>query len=301
MPTRARTSSGRSMTSRPSTEARPSLGSMSAVSSRTVVVLPAPFGPEQPEDLAAEHLEVHAADRPQLAEAPAQTGRAEHDGIGRGHRPQSDGACHNRPVTRPWTLPEVTGIGRLPMHSVEHHDRLPLDGRWRFQLLANARRRDRSGLVRGGRARPLDDGRAPGTRRTTRTSRCRSRAGRRRSRRSTRPASTSASSRSRRPGPGRRIVLHVGAAESVLIVTLNGDEVGVGKDSHLASEFDLTDRLRPGTQHPDACASSSGRTRRSSRTRTSGGTAGSPARCSCTRRATSTWPTCGSTPAWPTT
>src|SRR5678815_5215468 len=46
---------------------------------------------------------------------------------------------------------------------------------------------------------------------------------------------------------GRRVVLHVGAAESVLLVSLNGDEFGVGKDSHLASEFDLTDRLRPGT------------------------------------------------------
>jgi beta-galactosidase len=45
---------------------------------------------------------------------------------------------------------------------------------------------------------------------------------------------------------GRRVVLHVGAAESVLIVSLNGETVGIGKDSHLASEFDLTDRLRPG-------------------------------------------------------
>ena len=45
---------------------------------------------------------------------------------------------------------------------------------------------------------------------------------------------------------GRRVVLHVGAAESVLIVSLNGETVGVGKDSHLASEFDLTDRLRTG-------------------------------------------------------
>ena len=45
---------------------------------------------------------------------------------------------------------------------------------------------------------------------------------------------------------GRRIVLHVGAAESVLIVSLNGEEIGVGKDSHLASEFDITDRLEPG-------------------------------------------------------
>ena len=45
---------------------------------------------------------------------------------------------------------------------------------------------------------------------------------------------------------GRRIVLHVGAAESVLIVSLDGIEIGVGKDSHLASEFDLTAYLRPG-------------------------------------------------------
>src|SRR4029077_13900730 len=46
---------------------------------------------------------------------------------------------------------------------------------------------------------------------------------------------------------GRRIVLHVGAAESVLIVAVDGVEVGIGKDSHLASEFDLTDRLGPGS------------------------------------------------------
>jgi beta-galactosidase len=45
---------------------------------------------------------------------------------------------------------------------------------------------------------------------------------------------------------GRRIVLHVGAAESVLIVDLNGGQVGIGKDSHLSSEFDLTDHLHPG-------------------------------------------------------
>jgi beta-galactosidase len=46
---------------------------------------------------------------------------------------------------------------------------------------------------------------------------------------------------------GRRVVLQVGAAESVVIVELNGLEIGVGKDSHLASEFDLTGRLRPGS------------------------------------------------------
>jgi beta-galactosidase len=46
---------------------------------------------------------------------------------------------------------------------------------------------------------------------------------------------------------GRRVVLSVGAAESVLLVALNGIDVGVGKDSHLASEFDITGAIRPGS------------------------------------------------------
>jgi beta-galactosidase len=45
---------------------------------------------------------------------------------------------------------------------------------------------------------------------------------------------------------GRRIVLHVGAAESVLIACVNGQEVGISKDSHLAAEFDVTDLVQPG-------------------------------------------------------
>jgi beta-galactosidase len=44
----------------------------------------------------------------------------------------------------------------------------------------------------------------------------------------------------------RRIVLHVGAAESVLMVELNGRQVGIGKDSHLAAEFDVSDAVQPG-------------------------------------------------------
>ncbi len=55
--------------------------------------------------------------------------------------------------------------------------------------------------------------------------------------------------RSRSPGgwAGRRVVLHVGAAESVLIVDAQRRaRSGISKDSHLAAEFDLTDRLRPG-------------------------------------------------------
>ncbi|MGL4982073.1 MAG: glycoside hydrolase family 2 TIM barrel-domain containing protein [Treponemataceae bacterium] len=38
----------------------------------------------------------------------------------------------------------------------------------------------------------------------------------------------------------RRIVLHVGSAESVLIVYVNGKEVGVSKDTRLPCEFDIT-------------------------------------------------------------
>ncbi len=45
---------------------------------------------------------------------------------------------------------------------------------------------------------------------------------------------------------GRRIVLQVGAAESVLLVHVDGRPVGVSKDSHLAAEFDLSGVLRPG-------------------------------------------------------
>jgi beta-galactosidase len=39
---------------------------------------------------------------------------------------------------------------------------------------------------------------------------------------------------------GRRIVIHFGGAESVLYVYVNGRPVGMGKDSRLPSEFDLT-------------------------------------------------------------
>jgi beta-galactosidase len=44
---------------------------------------------------------------------------------------------------------------------------------------------------------------------------------------------------------GRRVVLQVGAAESVLYVWLNGAAVGMGKDSRLPQEFDLTPFLAP--------------------------------------------------------
>ncbi len=45
---------------------------------------------------------------------------------------------------------------------------------------------------------------------------------------------------------GRQIVLHLGGAESVHAVYLNGTFVGYGTDSRLASEYDITDVARPG-------------------------------------------------------
>ncbi len=133
------------------------------------------------------------------------------------------------------------------MHSVEHHERVPLDGRWRFQLL-----------------RSPDD--APGTDWSEATV----------------PGLWTMADTWDHPHytnvqmpfaglppdipdlnptgvyerefevpaawlePGRRVILHVGAAESVLIVALDGAEIGVGKDSHLASEFDLTGLVHAG-------------------------------------------------------
>lgn len=52
---------------------------------------------------------------------------------------------------------------------------------------------------------------------------------------------------------GRRIVLRVGAAESVLYVWVNGRAVGMGKDSRLPQDFDVTAFVRPGGENLLAC------------------------------------------------
>jgi beta-galactosidase len=53
---------------------------------------------------------------------------------------------------------------------------------------------------------------------------------------------------------GRRIVLHVGGAESVLHVWVDGRPVGLGKDSRLPQEFDLTGFVTPGETALLCCA-----------------------------------------------
>jgi beta-galactosidase len=150
----------------------------------------------------------------------------------------------------PWEAPELTSLHRLPMHAVPHADRLSLDGSWRFQLLPrpDAEPTNRWDEITvpgcwtmqpGGQATgdlpqytnvqmPFDL-RPPHP-----------------------PANNPTGVYERMfelPAAwlGRRVVLHVGAAESVLIVELNGRQVGISKDSHLAAEFDVSDVVEPGS------------------------------------------------------
>ncbi|HRI82899.1 MAG TPA: beta-galactosidase, partial [Opitutaceae bacterium] len=48
---------------------------------------------------------------------------------------------------------------------------------------------------------------------------------------------------------GRRTILHVGGAESVLYVWVDGQPVGIAKDTRLPSEFDLTPYVKAGATH----------------------------------------------------
>lgn len=48
---------------------------------------------------------------------------------------------------------------------------------------------------------------------------------------------------------GRRTILHFGGAESVLCVFVNGHFVGMGKDTRLPSEFDISPHVQPGRKN----------------------------------------------------
>ena len=161
---------------------------------------------------------------------------------------------------RPWAAPELTSWNRLPMHSLRHRaddpgvERLDLDGTWAFELFPTPERALAAGppvsavAVPGSwTLEPFDDvhgvadlphytniqmpfgGRPPHPP-----------AGRNPTGVYERQVEVPAA------WAGRRVVLHVGAAESVLLVRVDGVDVGIGKDSHLASEFDLTPHVTPG-------------------------------------------------------
>jgi beta-galactosidase len=148
-------------------------------------------------------------------------------------------------LVRPWLDPELTSIHRQPMHSVPHADRIELDGSWRFQLLREPDAEpgpDWSTATVPGcwTMQGFDDrpqytniqmpfnGRPPEVPTDNPTGLY--------ERTVDVPSSWA----------DRRIVLHVGAAESVLIVRVNDAEVGLSKDSHLAAEFDVSSVVRPG-------------------------------------------------------
>ena len=155
---------------------------------------------------------------------------------------------------RSWARPEATGFGRLPMSThLVRPDELALDGTWAFSM--HARPED----GRTGRPRPA----APTGGPTIEVPGCWTMQGfgtpAVHERADAVPGSA-AGDPDRQPdrgppphgdgaglaGPGQRIVLHVAGAESVLYVHVDGEPVGMGKDSRLPHEFDLTDVVEPG-------------------------------------------------------
>ena len=139
----------------------------------------------------------------------------------------------------PWSDPEVTSVRREPCHSITHDDRLSLDGNWQFQLLQHPRQAPDGPFrsikvpgawtMQGTADLPIYlDARMPFTESPPNV-----------------PAANPTGYYRRsfvipETWKAKRIVLHVGAAESVLIVRVNGKDIGLSKDSHLAAEFDVT-------------------------------------------------------------
>ncbi|MER5900756.1 glycoside hydrolase family 2 TIM barrel-domain containing protein [Streptomyces mirabilis] len=147
---------------------------------------------------------------------------------------------------RPWEAPEVTSWGRLPMNAVDRRaGALSLDGSWRFQLLPTPT--SAPGLA-------WSSLQVPGSWTTQDTDDLPQYTNFRMPWGEFPPASPDANPTGvyerevdvPAEWAGRRIVLQVGAAESVLLVHVDGRPVGVSKDSHLAAEFDLSDVVRPG-------------------------------------------------------
>ncbi|MGW0823229.1 glycoside hydrolase family 2 TIM barrel-domain containing protein [Streptomyces sp. NPDC002845] len=147
---------------------------------------------------------------------------------------------------RPWEAPEVTSWGRLPMNAVDRRaGALSLDGRWRFQLLPSP------GLEPGP---AWSWSSVPGSWTLEATDDLPQYTNVRMPWDEFPPQSPPANPTGvyerdvdvPADWAGRRIVLQVGAAESVLLMHVNGRPVGISKDSHLAAEFDLSDAVRPG-------------------------------------------------------
>ena len=145
--------------------------------------------------------------------------------------------------------PETNSVNRLPMLNIEHFETISLDGVWRFQLLnspADDSRKRWGKIVVPGlwTMQPQDDlffdkpiytnvqmpwdHIAPEVPKKNPTGIF--------ERDFDIPNSWSS----------KRIVLHLGGYESVALISINGTEVGLTKDSRLAAEFDITAFIKRG-------------------------------------------------------
>jgi beta-galactosidase len=135
-------------------------------------------------------------------------------------------------------------VGRLPIHAVRRAPHIPLDGTWQFQLLDGDASRTQDAwedatvpelwTMRSAHdpprytnvAMPFDQ--IPPTLPPDN------------------PVGVYRRDVELTPSPGRRIILHIGAAEGYLRVAVNGIGVGTSTDSHLEAEFDITDLVVQG-------------------------------------------------------
>ena len=144
-----------------------------------------------------------------------------------------------------WQTPEITAIGREPMLGLEAERCVPLDGEWRFQLLDAP---DAEPTSTWATAPVPSLWTMQGTWDLPQYTNVQM------------PFSTLPPTTPRLNPTGiyerdldipeqwlaDRIVLSVGGFESLLVVSVNGVEVGMAKDGRLASDFDITRHLRPG-------------------------------------------------------
>ena len=145
--------------------------------------------------------------------------------------------------------PETTSVNRLPMLNIEHFEQISLDGTWRFQLLHSPTeklgKRWASIPVPGlwTMQEPSDvffdkpiytNTQMPFEEQPPFV-----------------PAENPTGIYERdfelpKSWAGKRVVLQVGGYESVALIHINGQEVGLTKDSRLAAEFDVTQYVRSG-------------------------------------------------------
>ena len=134
------------------------------------------------------------------------------------------------------------------MLNIEHFEQISLDGTWRFQLLHSpteklGKRWHQFQFLVFGQCRNLQ--KFSLINQSTQTPKCRLR------KCPFVPAENPTGVYERdfdvpKSWNGKRIVLQVGGYESVALVYMNGQEVGLSKDSRLAAEFDITQFVQSG-------------------------------------------------------